>query len=125
MNLRILPALLCLLFFCFSCKKNGTGGQATIKATIMHHEKIIPEAMVYVKYNARELPGTNPSDYDESYKADALGQVNIEHLRYGEYYLYAIGYDNTIAAVVQGGVPLSIKWKNRKNTINLTVPVTE
>ena len=108
-----------------SCKKNGTGGKADISATIMHHERIIPFATIYIKYGAKDFPGTNTSGYNASIKTDAKGHADISGLRYGDYYLYGVGFDSTIMTPVTGGDHLQIKWSQRKNTISFTVPVTE
>lgn len=51
--------------------------------------------------------------------------VHIENLRYGHYFVYAVGYDSSIAQTVTGGIALKIKWKERKQELDLKVPVTE
>jgi len=43
----------------------------------------------------------------------------------GEYYLYGVGYDSSISAPVFGGIPIKIKYSERKETIEINVPVIE
>ena len=119
----IITLLICLCFL--SCKKNGTGGQADISASVIHHIKPIPYATIYIKYGAKDFPGTNPSNYNNAVKTDAGGHADISGLRYGDYYLYGVGYDSSIMMPVTGGDHLQIKWSDRKKTIPFTVPVTE
>ena len=72
-----LTILLISSVFIISCSKKddevavvtipaGKGGKATITGHVKHHDDAIPNAMVYIKYGAIELPGTNPKDYDDS-----------------------------------------------------------
>ena len=85
-NLILSANVLSFLAFIFivSCKKEGTGGKATIAATIKHHGKIIPYAIVYIKYGAKESPGTSSSDYDANQTADANGLARFENLERGD-----------------------------------------
>jgi hypothetical protein len=108
-----------------SCKKNSTGGQATISCTVLHHTRVIPNATVYIKYGAKEFPGKDPSAYSDHKQADANGHVDFTGLRYGDYYLYGVGYDSSILLPVTGGDHLNIKWSERKKTFDFVVPVTE
>lgn len=112
--------------FFLSCKKEGTGGQATIATFPKHHDKPIKGATVYLKYGAKELPGKNASDYDLTRVGDANeDHIHIEELKWGDYFLYAVGYDSTSAKVVAGGLPVTIKRNERKGEINVIVPVSE
>lgn len=108
-----------------SCKKNDTGGSATITITSTHHGKKIPLTNVYIKYGAREFPGQDVSSYDAVQTSNLEGKATFEDLRYGDYFFYGVGYDSAIQAPVMGGIGLSIKWKERKNKIELELPITE
>lgn len=112
-----------LLLVC--CKKNGTGGQADISATVIHHTRAVPFSIIHIKYGAKEFPGTNTGNYDNHIQTDANGHADIKNLRYGDYYLYGTGFDSSIMSPVTGGDHLSITWSQRKKTISFTVPVTE
>lgn len=109
----------------FSCKKNGTGGKATIEGTVKHHIVPIPNTVVYIKYGATDFPGANVSQYDAHTIADANAKYKFEGLRQGDYYLYGVGYDNNISQQVTGGLPVTIKYSDRKKTLETDVPVTE
>ncbi len=59
-------ALILVVLAFSACKKNGTGGENTIAAYPKHHGLIIPNATVFIKYGATELPGLDASDFDDS-----------------------------------------------------------
>ena len=104
------------------CYKEGLGGKSTVNGYVSHHSHHIPNAIVYIKYDATEFPGTDVSKYDASITADANAYYEFNELRKGDYYIYAVGYDKTILANVIGGV--GVKLKYNKTTIS-NVPVTE
>ena len=110
----------------FSCKKNDTGGEATVVAFPKHHAQEIKGATVYVKFGATELPSDPTTNYDMKVLGDSSeNHIHIEHLRYGKYYLYAVGYDSTIMQQVTGGEAVKIRWKERKEEIDVDIHVTE
>ena len=109
-----------------ACTKEGIDGDATVVVSPAHHEDHIPGATIYVKFDAEELPGTNPSDFDHIVVGvPNEDHVHIEGLKWGNYFFYAVGFDSAISEVVSGGVQLKIKRKERKDEIELDVPVTE
>ncbi len=109
-----------------SCKKNNTGGQAIVMAHVGHHNTAIYGARVYVKFNARELPEDPENNYDLKVEAESVeNHIHIQGLRYGQYYLYAVGYDSSLKQTVKGGLALSISWNERKKQLEVDIPVTE
>ena len=125
MKAKILSLALVMITIFSFCKKNGTGGKVTVAAITKHHDRVIPFSKVYVKYGAKEFPGEDLSQYDAEQTTDKEGHTHFTGLRYGNYYFYGIGYDSVSQAVVKGGIALKIKWKERKQEIELNVPVTE
>jgi len=115
--------LLFSISFLFSCSKEGPGGKATIHGLVKHYGAPIPGADVYIKYGAKESPGTNITYYDASVAADANAYYEFVDLKKGDYYLFSVGFDSTYAQVVIGGVPVKIKSKTE--TVEADVPVTE
>ena len=121
--------LIVLIAFCDSCKKSGLAGDNTVAAYLQHHGKAIfnipnHRDTVYVKFNAVELPGTKPSDFDKAF----IGEVGEEHvhiqgLQKGKYFLYGVGWDTTGPYRVSGGIPIELKQLTAETVIN--VPVTE
>lgn len=115
----------CLLLFLYSCKKEGPGGDSSISFFVKHHNEIIPGATVYIKYGAKEFPGADLSKYDDfittDYAGHHKGRSHFDGLRKGDYFLYAVGYDSTMA--VAGGIPVKIKTNGE--TVEATVQVTE
>ncbi len=119
--------LILLLFtVLLSCKKNNTGGVAVVKAHVGHHSQSVKGATVYVKFNTKEAPVSPENNYDLKIEGEAVeDHVHIQGLRYGDYYLYAVGYDSILNQVVKGGVPLKINWGDRKKEVEIDIPVTE
>lgn len=118
--------ILLMMITITSCTKEGLGGNATIVANVSHHEVPIKGATVCVKFNAKELPGANPSDYDLTVTgSDSESLVRINGLEKGDYYLYAFGYDSTIQQNVQGGLYVKIQYSERKSEKSVSLGVTE
>jgi hypothetical protein len=127
MNKKVSSARIILLLIIFAvnfsaCLKEGPGGKSSISGAVMHHEIIIPNSTVYIKYNATEFPGTDLSKYDASTTADASAHYEFKGLRKGDYYLYGVGFDNMIADEVTGGIHVKIKYNTDSEA---DVPVTE
>ncbi len=106
-----------------SCKKNQTGGKATLKGVVKHHDKPIADAYVYVKFNATEFPGDDYKLYDTYVQADASGNYSISFYK-GTYYVYAVGRDLDIPSpyLVKGG--LSVSLRNKENLVK-DIAITE
>jgi hypothetical protein len=118
----VLISVLILLFAVMSCRKEGTGGKSSVSGNVKHHERLIPNAVVYIKYGAKSFPGTDVSEYDASVTADANAHYEFKDLRKGDYYLYGTGYDNMGGHTVTGGIGIELKYN--KDLI-ADVPVTE
>ena len=119
------------IFAASACKRAGTDGDATLVVFPQHHGRTIPNHAgypdsVYVKFNAQELP-TNPTQNFDVVFVGEVGEdhVHCEHLHTGNYFLYATGWDTTINQRVTGGESIKIKYKDRKQEIDVNVPVTE
>ena len=110
-----------VVFLIFAgCKKNQAGGDSEISGVVAHHSQTIPNATVYIKYNAKEFPGKDSSVYDTSVKCDAEGFYTFKCYK-GDYYLYATGLDKSSPPdYVKGGAPVSIR-KNEKVRADLAV----
>ena len=122
--INLLLGITIILSTVCACKKEGKGGKATITGHVKHHEVHIPDAIVYIKYGATELPGTNASDYDDQAVASSGdGHYEFEELKKGDYYLYSTGYDSTISEIVLGGTPVKIKKKSE--IVEIDIPVAE
>ncbi|MGL5891850.1 MAG: hypothetical protein ACRC3B_18295 [Bacteroidia bacterium] len=107
------------------CKKDGTGGNASLGITAKHHGAPIAGTVVYIKYGAEEFPGEDVSKYDASVTADNSGYAVIPNLRYGKYYIYGVGFDSSLQEIVKGGMPLKIKWSDRKDVQKEDLSITE
>lgn len=122
---QLLLILIISILLIASCKKNDTGGTASVTITSTHHGKKIPLTNVYIKYGAKEFPGLDVNSYSAVQASDLEATTSFENLRQGDYYFYGVGYDSAIQAPVRGGIGVSIKWKERKNKIVMELPITE
>jgi hypothetical protein len=109
------------LFSLQSCKKNQLGGKSSLKGVVNHHGKPIPNAIVYIKFNATEFPGDDYTNYDTSVQADAEGNYSISFFK-GNYYIYSKGNDLDIVYphLVKGGFSVSLR-NNEKLVKNIAV----
>lgn len=122
-SMKQIPVICVLgvLFLLGACKKNQLGGKSTIKGLVMHHETVIPNAIVYIKFNAKEFPGKDVTKYDSYFKTGADGSYEFKTYK-GDYYLYGVGYDNGISKAVTGGLPVHIR---NNETVNADLAITE
>jgi hypothetical protein len=118
-------SVLIVAFFVVSCKKNGTGGDVTIVAFPEHHGQAIKGSTAYVKFKAKEAPSSPTTDYNLKIQGEEdENHVHIENLLRGDYYVYMVGFDSTIAQQVKGGTRVSIA-KGKTGEIDVHIPVTE
>lgn len=123
--------ILLALLIVTSCRKAGNGGDASLMVYPQHHgiEIINHEGYpdtVFLKFNVDELPGTRPSDFDVFFVGKPKENfIRCDGLKAGKYFVYAVGYDSTWLARVKGGMPLKIKYSERKHEINFKLPLTE
>jgi len=101
-KLQLFFILSVLLLSC--TKKEGETFTPDFKLQIqaMHHTWPAGGIKMYLKYNQQTFPGTNPRLYDDSATADPNGFVIFDSLYYGDYFVYAYGYDNTFGSMVTG-----------------------
>ena len=81
---------------------------------------------VFVKFDAEESPGIKPSDYDTYfYGGGGEDHVHCSDLKWGKYYLYAVGIDSSGPFRVTGGLAVKIKYSERRRPVIINIPVTE
>jgi hypothetical protein len=122
---KLLKTTLFLILFLgiYACKKNQLGGKAELKGVVMHHSKPIPNAYIYIKYDATEFPGADYTLYDTYIQADANGNYSFS-LYKGSYYVYSYGLDYDILPPysVKGGLSISIR---NREVLTKNIAVTE
>ena len=118
-----------------SCKKaeekcvGGPGGNLTVKVYLQHAEHAVVNLKnyrdtVYIKYNVKEYPGSDPSDYDATLIGEWPGDyVAIPNLKCGNYFLYGAGYESVHGYRVAGGIPFTTDKK--EGEVSVTIPVSE
>lgn len=117
--------LICSAIFLINCKKGDINGKAKIAAFVYHHGIPINLPKFYIKFDAKELPSDPINNYDLKIEGKHENHAHIEELRYGDYYIYATGFDSTIMLPVSGGIPVKIAWQDRKNEIEVNIQVVE
>jgi hypothetical protein len=115
--------VLILISAFFGCKKNQLGGNALIEGTVKHHEKVITDATVFIKFDATDQPSGDTTDYDAKVRVDKNGYFKFEAFK-GSYFIYGHGHDPAIVApyTVVGG--RSVKLRS-KETVSVNLFVTE
>jgi hypothetical protein len=98
-------------------------GTHQITGYVVHHQRIIPNASVFLKQNVTEFPGTDTSLYERIVQCDQQAKYQFEKLNAGNYYLYSTGYDTAARVSVTGGIPIIIGENEPIKEID--VPVTE
>ena len=114
-----------------SCTKEGLGGDATLVVKPAHHGLPIVSTTAYqdsvfIKYNTLDAPANPTTEYDLLI-VGTVGEdhIHVEGLKHGDYYVYCTGWDTSINMRVSGGIPVTIKRKERKDEIVTDVPVVE
>lgn len=112
-----------IVFALLGCKKNKLGGSGIIEGHMRHHAKAISRGSVFIKFNAKEFPGSDTNIYDAKVRPDSTGYYKFEVYK-GNYYIYGFGYDFAIPAPfeVAGGVPVKVRTNEKVVT---ELPVTE
>lgn len=123
-----------LLMTLFSCNKeeleipdkhSHTSHQKfSLTGQVLHHDRPVDTAWVYLKKDNTEFPGTDVRLYDYATPvfSDQAYYV-FRSLPAGQYFIYAVGYDLGISDSVYGGIPLSVGGTDSIMEVN--VPVTE
>lgn len=121
--------LLLTLSLCLSCDRDDDDNTdppltGRVFGQVMHHDELIPDAVVYIKYGATEFPGIDTSIYDDQVTVDTTdASFEFTNLGKGSYYLFGVGYDEACPCEVIGGLPLSLI--SDAATYETIVPVTE
>lgn len=115
--------ILFMAFIFVTCKKNQLGGDSVVEGTVKHHSKVITNATVFLKFNAKDLPGEDTTIYDAKVRVDKDGYFKFSTYK-GHYFLYAVGKDPGIPApyIVVGGQGIKLR---SKETVSLNLAVTE
>ena len=84
---------------------------SSICLTTTHHGQPIPDAIIYIKYNADTFPGyKNPTSYfDASFRTGKNSKGCITSVPEGKHWLIGFGYDSLhYPNEVMGSLPVTI-----------------
>lgn len=108
-QLQIFAVLLVFAFFYTDCNEGGIETKACF--TTQHHEEIIGDITVSVKFDATEFPGYDPSgDFDRQQVSDSQGNVCFKNIPFGTHWFVAIGYDEKIREQVIGQMLITFNF---------------
>lgn len=121
---------LSVFFLFFACKKNEIGktieGPYTLYVRTVHHSWYTTGLPVYIKYTNSGFPGKDSSVYEQKVNTNEDGQAAFTKLFAGKYWIYASGYDSTVAAHVLGYDSVSINNSTlQNNSLTVTLYVSE
>lgn len=98
---------------------------AVIKGTVNHHEWEVSGMNVYIKKNAKDFPGFNEQNYDDSTVAKSSIRFKapfvFRYLEPGDYYLMAKGFDTTFNMPAKGAIHVVITSVYEIKDIQLVV----
>lgn len=111
-----------------SCKA-GSGGDVTLRLEPQHHGVPIYSSVsyrdtAYIKFNATDFPGPNPSNFDMVVAGNAGANfVHVPRLKCGQYYIMMTGFDTSATwnTRVIGGLPLNITESSGTKTVIMAV----
>ncbi len=101
--------------------KAGKGGNAVLHIVPRHHAKIIDSCLVFIKYNAQDLP----SEFDDSVwckPVNGMSTATFTGLSKGQYYIFGRGYDEDIDQICIGGGPYTIE---EEGELHYNLAITE
>ena len=110
-----------ILVFAAACHREGTGGTYDFDVFPKHDTTHLSYTTLYVRYGAKDLPGTNPSDYDMKVNGDSTDHLLVKNLRKGNYFLYSVGFDSLTNTAVSGGVHVSVTEKSGTKKVDIAV----
>lgn len=86
--------------------------------------RIMPYAMVQVRYGATGFPGSNVQ-YSDSILSDYSGQATFEKLRKGNYYFYVTAIDSSTQTFefIEGGAQVDVD--NRDGERHVVIDLSE
>lgn len=123
-KLTYLSLFIALLFV--SCRKNGTGGKASIKGQATYNSAGVPNVVVYIKFGTTANPGTDISKYDTQASADGNGNYAFNSVLEGDYYLYAVDRtytdpNTTYLEPLSGGMGVRVTSQKQSVTANIAL----
>lgn len=95
---------------------SGNDLRTRVCFTTHHHEKVIPNITIWVKFNSETFPGWDPPyNFDTSIESDENGRVCMNDFPLGHHWFVGFGYDPEIGQQVIGS------WDYEFNLRNLEV----
>jgi hypothetical protein len=110
--------LFCFILLWLSCNKSADL-RTSLCFTTRHHDLVIPDITIYIKYNSEVFPGFDPEhNFDTSSTSNKLGQVCMHDFPLGNHWFVGFGYDSLIRQQVYGALDIEFNLRNlRVDTI--------
>jgi hypothetical protein len=123
-NVTIISLLL-LAFLGTMCTKSSNydviPSQGSVCATAKHHNWVVPEVDMYLKYNTEVSAGWDYKKYDKHIVADTSGKACFDSLPLGSHCIMVLGYDRLFGADIYGYSIIKIEKIADKKAINIAV----
>ena len=108
-----LTVLIVLLSASVACRKDDISSGPSIRTelclTTQHHEQILPNITIYLKYFADTFPGyTDLTVYDTVFTTDQWGYRCYQGLPFGKHWLTGVGVDSFLNEPVRGSVQVEM-----------------
>ena len=104
-----------LWIFIVGCSDTfGTSGQTTsVNFITRHHDEIIPNIEIYVKYFVTDFPGYEQFEtFDTVLISSSSGRASLRNFPLGHHWFVAIGFDEKIREQVIGNIDLTFNLRN-------------
>ena len=110
--------MLIFLLAGLSCSKSADL-RTSVCFTTKHHDKVISDITIYIKFNSEEFPGFDPQhNFDTFITSDNLGKVCMQDFPLGNHWFIGFGYDTEIGQQVYGALDIEFNLRNlRVDTI--------
>ena len=96
-----------------SCNQADPNLRTQACFTTQHHNQIIPNIAVYVKFDAIDFPGyDNFNQFNLMQTSDRNGRVCFNDIPLGNHWFVAIGYDEEIREQVIGNIDIRFDLSN-------------
>jgi hypothetical protein len=116
-NVRIFLFVLWLgltVYFISGCEDTfGPKQTTTIDLVTQHHDEIIPNIDIYVKYFTTDFPGfDNLETFDTILISNAAGRATLRNFPLGQHWFVGIGFDEKIKEQVYGAMDITFNLRN-------------
>ena len=91
----------------------GLKQSTTIDFITQHHNEIIPNIHIYVKYFTTDFPGFDDMEnFDTVIVSNSSGRASLRNFPLGNHWFVGVGFDEKIKEQVYGGLDVTFNLRN-------------